>query len=214
MPVITKIEQQKNKKRVNIFVDNAFFCGMLKETAVINSLKVGKEIDTGSLERAVLESEAKSAFEKAADYLAGRMHTAKELSDKLIKKGYQKQAVDEAIKKLKEYKYIDDGLFAKEFVSQNSKMSKRMIENKLFSKGVARDVIQSVLEVIDLDSEFEICRHQAEKYLRSHKIQTKSDLQKLYASLARKGFSFDQIGKTCKLILNNFDEDDVEISEE
>ena len=45
MAVITKIEQQKNKARVNIFVDDAFFCGLLKETAVIFKLKVGKEID-------------------------------------------------------------------------------------------------------------------------------------------------------------------------
>ena len=39
MPVITKIETQKNKSRVNIFVDDSFFCGLNKETAIIFKLK-------------------------------------------------------------------------------------------------------------------------------------------------------------------------------
>ena len=64
MAVITKIEEQKNKKRVNIFVDDAFFCGLNKETAVIFRLKVGLEVDDNKLKEAVFESEVKSAFEK------------------------------------------------------------------------------------------------------------------------------------------------------
>ena len=63
MSVITKIETQKNKSRVNIFIDDSFFCGLNKETAVIFGLKVGKEIDEESLRQAVFESEVKSAFE-------------------------------------------------------------------------------------------------------------------------------------------------------
>ena len=45
MSEITKIEDQKNKKRVNIFVDDAFFCGLHKETAVTFGLKIGKIVD-------------------------------------------------------------------------------------------------------------------------------------------------------------------------
>ena len=46
MAVITKIELQKNKSRVNIFVDDSFFCGLNKETAVIFGLKENKEIES------------------------------------------------------------------------------------------------------------------------------------------------------------------------
>ena len=45
MPVITKIETQKNKSRVNIFVDDSFFCGLNKETAILFGLKENKEIE-------------------------------------------------------------------------------------------------------------------------------------------------------------------------
>jgi regulatory protein len=118
MSVITKIEDQKNKKRVNIFVDDAFFCGLLKETAVIFKLKVGKEIDETVLKEAVFSSEVKSAFDKASDYLGLRMHTKKELFNKLLKKGYEKDVIEQAIKKLEEYHYVDDGLFAKQFTQK------------------------------------------------------------------------------------------------
>ena len=93
MAVITKIEEQKNKKRVNIFVDDAFFCGLSKETAVIFKFKVGLEIDENLLKEAVFDSEVKRAFEKASDYLSVRMHTKKELFEKLLKKGYEKEVI-------------------------------------------------------------------------------------------------------------------------
>ena len=51
MGKITKIEDQKNKKRFNIFIDNAFFCGLIKEVAVLANLKVGKEIDEEELKQ-------------------------------------------------------------------------------------------------------------------------------------------------------------------
>ena len=94
MATITKIEEQKNKKRVNIFVDDAFFCGLNKETAVKFSLKVGKEITEEKLKEACFDSEVKSAFEKASNILGIRMHSKKEIFDKLFKKGYEKQVID------------------------------------------------------------------------------------------------------------------------
>ena len=102
MAVITKIEEQKNKKRVNIFVDNAFFCGLNKETAILFRLKENSEIDENTLKNAIFESEVKSAFEKAIDYISSRIHTKKELFDKLFKKGFEKKVVDSAIFKLEE----------------------------------------------------------------------------------------------------------------
>ena len=88
MGIITKIEDQKNKKRFNIFVDDAFFCGLIKEVAVIANLKVGKEINEDDLKKLIFQSEVKMAFEKASSLLSIREHSKKELMDKLLKKGY------------------------------------------------------------------------------------------------------------------------------
>ena len=53
MSVITKIEQQRNKSRVNIFVDDSFFCGLERETAAVFGLKTGKQVNEEYLKEAL-----------------------------------------------------------------------------------------------------------------------------------------------------------------
>ncbi len=198
MSVITKIEEQKNKARVNIFVDDAFFCGLLKESAIKFGLKVGKVVDEKSLQEAISSSEIKSAFDKATDYLAQRTHTKQEIINKLIKKGYKKEIAISAVKKLEEYHYIDDHVFAKQYLLQNKKLSKRMFENKLREKGVDKDIVSEVSNSIYDKDELSVCIFHIEKYIKSKDMSKENAKQKLYASLARKGFSFDIIKKAIK----------------
>lgn len=211
MAVITKIEEQKNKKRVNIFVDNAFFCGLNKETAILFRLKENSEIDENTLKNAIFESEVKSAFEKAIDYISSRIHTKKELFDKLFKKGFEKKVIDSAIFKLEEYNYVNDELFAKTFVQENYKYSKKMLENKLKQKGVSSEIISNVLELNTDEKEEELCEKQLKKLLKSKNKNdfSKEELQKIYMSLFRKGFEFDLIKKVCrKVLVQNLDEEE------
>ena len=208
MAVITKIEQQKNKARVNIFVDDAFFCGLNKETALIFKLKVGEVVSEETLKHAVFESETKSAFEKASNYLETRMHSKKELFDKLIKKGYSKESINEAIKKLEEYHFVDDSLFAKQFLEQNGKLSKNMIKNKLLQKGVSFDIVNDNINSREDDAEYEICEKQIKKYLNSKTISNYNDLSKMYASMLRKGFSIEMVKKISKKLISGEDFDD------
>ena len=199
MPVITKIETQKNKSRVNIFVDDSFFCGLNKETAVIFGLKENKEIDEEKIKVAIFESEVKSAFEKSLDYLGRRMYTKKELIERLTQKGYTKEVSEKVIEKLEEYRYIDDKLFAKQFFQSNPHLSKKVLKGKLMQKGVANDIISEIIDERTGESEFDLCLLQAKKYLKSKKINDIKDIQKMQASLARKGFDFDTIKKVCKI---------------
>lgn len=208
MAVITKIEQQKNKARVNIFVDDAFFCGINKETALIFKFKVGEDVSEEKLKQAIFESETKSAFEKASSYLETRMHSKKELSDKLVKKGYSKEATTEAIKKLEEYHFVDDLLFAKQFLEQNSKLSKNMIKNKLLSKGVPFDFVNDCLSQREDDDEIAVCEKQIQKYLKGKTINNYNDLSKMYASMLRKGFKLEMVKKVSKKLVSGEDFDD------
>ena len=208
MSVITKIEQQRNKSRVNIFVDGAFFCGLNKETAIIFRLKEGKEVDESKLQKAIFESEVKSAFEKSLDYLGRQMYSKKVLFDKLTLKGFSPEVSKAAIEKLESYRYVDDELFAKQFVQQNSKKSKRILKDKLQQKGVDKEIISKVLEENRAGDEFEICLLEAKKYAKNKTIDGAKDIQKFYASLARKGFDFSTIKKAVKTVINkDFEEE-------
>ena len=147
----------------------------------------------------MFESEVKSAFEKSLDYLGRRMYTKKELIERLTQKGYTKEVSEKVIEKLSEYRYIDDKLFAKQFFQSNQHLSKRVLQGKLAQKGVANDIILEIIDERTGESEFELCLLQAKKYLKSKKINDIKDIQKMQASLARKGFDFDTIKKVCKL---------------
>jgi len=201
MGVITKIEDQKNKKRFNIFIDNAFFCGLLKETAILAGLKVGKEVNEEQLKKMIFDSETKMAFEKSCNLLESRAHSKKEIFDKLLTKGYAKDVAMAAIEKLEEYHYIDDGLFARQYIEQNQKYSKLMLENKLKQKGIASDLIKEALDEIESDFELELCEKQLKKYISGKDKEKEGFKEKLFASLARKGFKYDTIKQTMKRFL-------------
>ena len=212
MAIITKIQEQRNKKRVNIFIDDAFFCGLNKETAVIFRLKVGLEVDEELIKDAIFDSEVKSAVEKANDYIGTRMHSKRELYEKLLKKGYEKRVIMTALDKLEEYHYVDDILFAKLYAEQNKKYSKKMLENKLMQKGVSADIIHQIIGDDSDFQEIELCKKQAEKYAKSKDLSKEGTVQKLYASLARKGFSFDVIKQATRHLINA-DNDDYDFSD-
>jgi regulatory protein len=167
-----------------------------------------KNVAEKTLKDAVFDSEVKSAVEKSSSYLAIRMHSKRELYDKLIKKGYEKQVSLKALEKHEEYHYIDDYLFSKQFAEQNKKLSKKMIENKLKQKGVSSDIIFEIIGNQGDDEEFERCKIAAEKYAKSKDLSDASAVQKMYASLARKGFSFDTIKKACKSLIMGIDNED------
>ena len=205
MAIITKIESQRNKSRVNIFVDDSFFCGLNKETALIFGLKENKEIDENKLKSVIFESEVKSAFEKSLDIVGRRMNSKKELITKLLNKGYSSDVCDKVIEKLEEYHYVDDALFAKQFASANNKLSKRNLKEKLILKGISSDIILEILDNRSSDDEFDLCLAQANKYIKGREIKSYEDLAKMQASLARKGFDFDTIKRVCKKF-KEFDE--------
>lgn len=204
MGIITKIEEQKNKNRVNIFIDDSFFCGLEKETALIFRLKTGKEVDIESLNQAIIQSEVKNAFNKSIDYLSIRNHSKKELKDKLLKKGFSKDVIESTLDKLEEYNYIDDEKYTKLFIEQNKRYSKLILLNKLLKKGIDREIIDKNLEsLIDEDNEFNNCMIVAEKFLDDTSEMSIKDKQKIFAKLSRRGFKYDVIVK----VFNTFDID-------
>ena len=202
MGLITKIEQQKNKNRVNIFVDDSFFCGLEKEIAVSFRLKVGKVVDEKELADATLESEKKRAFEKANDYLAVRMHSKFEISQKLRTKGFSNDVIDATIKKLEEYNLINDEIFASELIRQNQNLSKIMLKAKLQAKGVSSQVIENSLSELGDSGELSSCLQVAEKLIKTLKSSQKSKKQQLIEKLSRRGFGYDTIKKSIQIIEN------------
>ena len=190
MGIITEISQQKNKKRVNIFVDGEFRSGLGIETAIKFGLKSGKVIEDKELEEIIVESETKSAFDVALNYLSLTPKSKYEVKQKLFKKGYSADVIDIALQKLEEYHYIDDESYARVYIDSISKKSKKEIERKLRIKGISKDIIDEIMCNYDDSNEESTATEYAKKYVRNKSIDEKT-LKNLIANLMRKGYSYD-----------------------
>lgn len=192
MKTITAITaQERNKDRVNLFVDGEFFAGVSLEIVLKLRLKIGDAVEEDRLKEILAEAERTDAIQKAADYVLKTFKTKRQVKDYLIKKGYSEDVAWAAVDKLKEYGYIDDKEYSKRFIESTSKtQGRRLIEYKLMMKGVKKEDIALAYEDAETDDKVN-ARALAEKYLRN-KDKTKENVIKAYKYLIGKGFSYEQ----------------------
>lgn len=195
--IINKIEIQKNNKnRVNIFVDGKFSCGLSLETLMKNHIKEKMEISMNMLNYIKNESEFSVAMAKAGNYLSKMQKTEKELRDYLLKKGFEMQICVKVVEKMKEYGYVDDSLYAKNFVKFKSKLcGRKKIAFELRQKGISENVVDE--NVNKIQDELLTARKMLEKYLKNKEFDLKMK-QKAYRFLFSKGFKNDDIIKCLK----------------
>ncbi len=190
---ITEISPQKKKGRYNIFIDGAFYSGIDALSLLSAGFKVGDEVSREQLERYVLESETRSAFDRLARILASP-HSKKEVKEKLLKAGYTSEVIERAIKKAEEYGYLSDEQYASMFVSSKPLKSKKEIQAGLYNKGIDKATIEKSLMVVTEDDEMERMACLAEKYLKN-KPKDQKAFQGLYGFLLRKGFSSEMVSQ-------------------
>lgn len=199
MPTITKIEQQKrNQHRFNVYLDDAYAFGISEDVYVRyhKLLSVGKEISLDHLEQVVFAEEIQKVLDSAWRLLSFRPRSEKELINRLKQKGYEEKWIEEAIQKLKDYRYINDESFARSFASDRlniKKIGSNGLKYELKQKGISSEIIEEVLDdLVDEEKEFEQGVELCEKKLKTLKeTEPFKKKQKLLQFLVRKGYSFD-----------------------
>ena len=191
MKKITDIKEQvKNKKRVSIYLDGEYYCGLDLVTAVKNRLKVGQFIEEATLVQIQYDSEMQACFDRALTFISSSVKTEKQIKDKLKKLGYLEEIVDSAVEKLKGYGYVDDGDYAKRFASTYKGVKgKKLIKLELMKKGVSD--VDAENAVSEIESQQETVDYLAEKYLKN-KEKDKKNILKCYKYLLSKGFDYDE----------------------
>ncbi|MCR5432738.1 MAG: regulatory protein RecX [Lachnospiraceae bacterium] len=160
--------------------------------------------------------DSKAAYNSAIDMLSRRDRSEKDLYDRLIKKGFEENAVADAITKLKDKHYIDDVRMAAHFISAHlSGQSLAQIKFKLMSKGIgSEDIAAAIAQVSDEavdDSETVRSRQAAAvaEILKKKKFDdNEQSSDKILASLSRKGFSYDIIREGIFLYKEELSEED------
>lgn len=145
------------------------------------------------------EKEPKRPFDVALDYLTKCARSEKEVKDKLYKKGYTTDEINDTLSKLKEYHFIDDKEYIKTFLSfYKSKFGEKQLEMKLtLIKGVDKELVKEVLsEQLDENEEIEKATNFAKKYFTQKKLDfSRENVAKVGNWLYGKGFNWRVIGK-------------------
>jgi len=100
-----------------------------------------------------------SALHTAMKYLSQRQMTVYKLNKKLMDKGFSPEEIEETIKRLLEWKYIDDRGYAISYIKyRREKVTKKKLAFMLYNEGIDKEITHSLLdELYSEDQEFDNC---------------------------------------------------------
>lgn len=203
MPIITAIKPQRNKKRVNIYLDGKFGFGLDLENYMKLNLKVEQEIDEIELEELIEKAEFAKTFDKLLRFATIRPKSRREVEMWFRKHKVHTSLHEKLINKLTKLELLDDHKFAKWWVEQRNNFrprGKRALTAELFQKGIEKEIINEVLDEAEID-EAKIAKELLSKNeYKWRRFDDKKAKQKKSAFLARKGFGWDIIRE----IITNF----------
>lgn len=126
--------------------------------------------------------------------LGAREHSTKELQQKLSRKGYEQDAIDEAVNYLLDLNYLSDERYAEAFCRSKAAkpLGKQRILNELRMKGIPEPMAKEALNSLEVDW-FELALelkqrkfgYEVEKDFKARAKQTRY--------LVYRGFSFDEV---------------------
>jgi len=213
MKKITKISMQQNGERYNLFLDEAFFCGITEDTLVKLRLKKGMVVDEVVLAEIAREEMNNKCFNYAVFLLGKRNYFEKVLMDKLKEKEYDEEAITFTIEKLHSYRYLDDERLSMAFVNDKKRFSKkgpRYIASVLKTKGVDQDTIQEALAAnYHEDEALENCKELVRKKIDYYRRKTEDQYTlkgKLYGFLAQRGYGSEVIKRAIEEVIREEEE--------
>lgn len=154
------------------------------------------------------------ARKKTLEILERMDRSEQELKNKLAQREFTPDIIDEAVAYAKRFHYVDDLRYATNLIHQKSSIkSKKQISYILYQKGISKDIADQAYEDFirskqelahssqgELEDEVKAVNPEVEAILKIVRRKgkpieeySKEELQKLTASLYRKGFSMDNI---------------------
>lgn len=209
MTITSLAVQARRSERVSLFIDGEYRFSLSLNLLASLGLKAGQSLtaeELDALRRAATLDDAKTAI---CAMLARRAHSRKELAQKLRRKGFSKDIIEEALAEADAQRLIDDRAFAESFVRRRlrqTQLGARKLQAELYQKGVSRSIVKQALSNAENDDE-SLCRAAAEKKWKT--LQKESDAQKrrrkLFDFLLRRGFEWDVIQRATATLLRASD---------
>ena len=198
MSKVTALRIRKGrKKRVNVFLDNRFAFSLEAEVVIREGLQVGQELSANQIKALAKSDHFHSCLNAATHFLGYRPRSEFEVRERLQRRGFDDNAVEVVIAKLKEQGLVDDVAFAQFWKENRDSFSPRsqwLTKLELRQKGVTDDIIDQVIETIDDDDNaYRAALSKARSLPRS---DYQSFRRRLGEYLKRRGFGYGVINHT------------------
>lgn len=211
---ITAIElQRRNPERVNVFLDGVFAFGLPASAVLDFGLRNGIVLSPVQIQELKEIDELAKATDSAILLLTSRPRSEREIRDRLRRKGYDDETIDRVVVKLREWRYLDDDAFARYWVENresNRPRGRRLLEQELRQKGIARDTVANAVEDAQIDElagAMEIARNKLRSF-RNFDEQTAR--RRMSGFLGRRGYGYDVIKPVLRELFGTGDDGEVE----
>ena len=196
--IISAIERQKRRQRVNVYGDEGRFAFALAlHLAQDAGLHSGMELSEAQV-NALQEADARhSAYEAALRLLSYRPRSEKEMRRRLGRRGIGLRLIDETVRQLRERGYLDDKAFARfwtETREATSPRSRRLIAQELRAQGV--DAEMAAAATVSVADEEAAYRAASRRLHAFRGLDYETFRRRLGGFLVRRGFSYDVARRT------------------
>ena len=185
------------KKRVNVYLDGRFAFSLEAEVVLAERLKVGQELTSEQIRALARADNFQCCLNAAMHYLSYRPRSEFELRERLCRRNFDGDSVEEVLARLKERGLVDDTGFAQFWQDNRQAFSPRsssLTRLELRRKGVAEEIIGQVVSTVsDGESAYRAALGKARRLPVS---DYQSFRRRLGEYLRRRGFSYGVINNT------------------
>lgn len=190
--------QRDKKHTVKVTFDNGKFYNFDLDYWNSAYLHENDFLDELQLKNHLENSDYIRAKSRGMWFLDRSDYSEKTLYEKICAGGISSSAAAKAVARLKELGLVNDETLARRLSERMSEsgISKRECYAKLYTKGIPPAIIKKVLDKTSFDEISQIETVIQKKYRT--KISDKDNIQKIYAALVRKGFSYSAVREVIK----------------
>jgi regulatory protein len=143
------------------------------------------------------------AKDSAFRLLAYRARSARELRQRLSRKGYRREVIDEVIKDLQSKGYQSDEEFARQFAHEKwsgSGWGPVRVRQELRRKGISSDLVEQIIEEVysDIDIADAVLPLAIKRWVVLRDLPADNRRRRISGYLQRRGYDWETIGKIMK----------------
>jgi regulatory protein len=187
---------KRDPDRLAVDLDGSFAFALPAQLVADERVDVGDMLDVDRVTALLAADQASRATEAALVFLGYRPRSEKEVRDRLRRGGYEPAAIEHAIARLHEWRYLDDADFARRWVENRTAhrpRGRRLLQQELRHKGIDGEIARDAIDDADLD-ETGAAEALARRRLPSYAGDEPAAIRRrLGAYLARRGYGYDVI---------------------